>query len=96
MALFNILFPDTEVILVEQCVDSGYWKSLARRTLDPKELKLDSAEIKVDYGSDWYWFHLDEFRLEAESDLVFEFIDITNPYWKSGMKWDFIQALKSG
>ena len=52
---------------------------------------------KMSPGSSWFFLRLEPFTLEATAapvDLCFEFRDSDNPWWKSGVMWDFIQLRK--
>ena len=82
--------------LVTQLVPKSTWTKMAKRTTDPSKYQLDPpARILFDTTSSdsWAWIHLAPFDIAAdeESTVRFEFRDFDNPWWKSGMQWDFIQ-----
>ena len=82
--------------LVTQLVPKSTWMKMAKRTTDPSKYQLDPpARILFDTTSSdsWAWIHLAPFDIAAdeESTVRFEFRDFDNPWWKSGMQWDFIQ-----
>ena len=53
----------------------------------PACLEFDSA------GPDsWAWLHMAPFSVCGNApDIVVDFRDIEDPWWKSGMEWDFVQ-----
>jgi len=53
---------------------------------------LQGGKIWPDFSAK-HWFFLDfnPLLILHESDLKFEFRDIDNPLWKTGMKWDFVE-----
>jgi len=81
--------------LVSQLVPKSTWMKMAKRTTGPLKYQLDPpARILFDTTSSdsWAWIHLAPFEVaEDEATVRFEFRDFDNPWWKSGMQWDFIQ-----
>ena len=82
--------------LVTQLVPRASWRKMARRTTGPSsDYQLEPpAKIVFDTTSrdSWAWIHLAPFEVtEYEATIRFEFRDVDNPWWKSGMEWDFIQ-----
>ena len=81
--------------LVTQLIPKTTWIKLAKRTSDPSKYALDPpARIVFDTtrSGSWAWIHLAPFDIAEDGATVrFEFRDFDNPWWKSGMQWDFIQ-----
>ena len=80
--------------LVTQLVPKSTWTKMAKRTTDPLKYQLDPpARIIFDTTSSdsWAWIHLAPFEVDVDTAVRFEFRDFDNPWWKSGMQWDFIQ-----
>jgi hypothetical protein len=80
--------------LVTQLVPVSVWEAMAKRSsgnvasLDPPaKITFDSTR-----SDSWAWLHLAPFDIEDETaDVRFLFRDVDNPWWKSGMEWDFVQ-----
>jgi len=51
---------------------------------------LKNSKVIKD-GGNWHLIELGPFDLSQETELNFEFKDIENGSWKSGMQWDFIE-----
>ena len=40
----------------------------------------------------WAWVHMAPFSVGGNApNIVVDFRDIEDPWWKSGMEWDFVQ-----
>ena len=64
------------------------WKQVASGTFQNSVLK--SGQISKDAGG-WHIIDIGPFDLQNDADLEFQFVDVTNPGWKRGMKWDYVE-----
>ena len=82
--------------LVSQSIDVFWWCKVVEYT-DYKS-SLSHAEIIFDRDSDWFFIRLNNFSLNEESDVEFEFVDtvddaadIARSFWRHTMVWDFVE-----
>lgn len=81
-------------------MDSGR-ASIITEQLSPQNLKqiangtFQSSSLKngqvIRDGGSWHLIQMGPFDLHNDADLEFQFTDITNPGWKRGMKWDYVE-----
>lgn len=80
----------TRTTLVSEEISPEFWSSIGKCAFDNS--LLQRCDVVQDV-SDRYWNYIvfKPFSIGDESELEFEFSDVTNPNWKSGLKWDFIE-----
>ncbi len=84
----------TSVELVSQAIDPNWWMQVETEHHDHLCTTFDLAQAKAifDRDSDWFFLRLRSFRLDdALSDIEVELVDTSNPNWKHGVIWDFVE-----
>ncbi len=80
--------------LITQMVSPAVWEAMGKKRSSGNPASLPPpAKISFDSTSSesWAWVHMPPFDLEEASNIRFQFKDIDNAGWKSGMEWDFVQ-----
>ena len=70
------------------------WPLLLNSLANSKCVSSNGASLS-NYDSDtgWFDFCLQDFNLTSTTDVHFEFNDIANDWWKSGMRWDYLELI---
>lgn len=77
------------ILVASGSVDGTTWPKIQKRQLDA--LNLQHVRLLFDPLSFWFTLSLDHFEVRQACQVIFEFSDVQNPWWKKGMEWDFIQ-----
>lgn len=84
---------EVRVVLKEENLLSNYWPLMANGDFDNSKL-VHSRVVPDGAHPGWHFFELESFDVEDASELLFEFWDTENQYWKSNVKFDQIEVTK--
>jgi len=83
----NQVSGESSVKIVSERIGFNSWSKLAEQNGAESILEHSRIEPSTD---DWMYFVM-PFALTVDSELRFDFNDTVNPWWKSGMFWDFVE-----
>lgn len=77
-------------------VKSYEWRSLRnslKRLNKGNSIKLrnDASLTNYDSRNGWFDFCVADFELDNECDVIFEFSDVIDDWWKAGMRCDYVE-----
>ncbi len=79
---------DSVVKVVTEKIPFSAWKKMSSGTFDQSRLRHSQLAPSTDG-----WMYLVMwFTLSVDSELMFEFSDIKNAWWKSNLSWDFVEV----
>lgn len=81
---------DSVVKIITEEIGFPAWKKMARGGFDQSALRFSTLA----QGSDGWMYLVMRFTLSVDSELMFEFSDTKNGWWKSNMYWDFVEIQK--